>query len=136
MPESNSTINKDRIWPSFVTLYPLSRPKKRKRERERERERERGGGRKERWVACSGVYKKKFLLLIIVKSLILYYKLVLFVYSESEYTRIGQCVRPVVYTITLHNYIRLNWNFLHRIVSSISRSSSKMRRVRQERVEF
>ena len=35
--------------------------------------------------------------------------------------RIGQCVRPSVNTITLHNYIRLSWKFVHRIVSSISR---------------
>ena len=46
--------------------------------------------------------------------------------------RIGQCVRPAVYTITLHNYIRLRWNFVHRTISSISRSSSKMRMIRQE----
>ena len=50
--------------------------------------------------------------------------------------RIGQCVRPAVYTITLHNYIRLSWNFVHRIVSSISRSSSKMRMIRQEMTEL
>ena len=63
------------------------------------------------------------------------------VYSKSEYTtKIGQCVRPSVrpsvYSITLHNYIRLSWNFVHRIVSSISRSSSKMRRIRQEMAEL
>ena len=52
------------------------------------------------------------------------------------HSEIGQCVRPAVHTITLHNYIRLNWNFLHRIVSSISRSSSKVRRVRQEMAEL
>ena len=58
-------------------------------------------------------------------------------YSKSEYTtRIGQCVRPAVNTITLHNYIRLSWNFVYRIVSSISRSSSKMRRIRQEMAEL
>ena len=45
-------------------------------------------------------------------------------------------VRPSVYSITLHNYIRLSWNFVHRIVSSISRSSSKMRRIRQEMAEL
>ena len=63
-----------------------------------------------------------------------------FVYSKSEYTKIGQCVRPSVrpsvYLITLHNYIRLIWNFVHRIVLSISRSSSKMRRIRQEMAEL
>jgi hypothetical protein len=37
----------------------------------------------------------------------------IFVYSKSEYTtKIGQCVRPAVrpsvYSITLHNYIRLS----------------------------
>ncbi len=54
--------------------------------------------------------------------------------------RIGQCVRPSgrpsVYTITLHNCLRLSWNFVHRIVSSISRSSSKMRRIPQEMAEL
>ena len=45
-------------------------------------------------------------------------------------------VRPSVYSITLHNYIRFSWNFVHRIVSSISRSSSKMRRIRQEMAEL
>jgi hypothetical protein len=45
------------------------------------------------------------------------------VYSKSEYTLESVSVsgRPSVYTITLHNYIRLSWNFVHRIVSSISR---------------
>jgi hypothetical protein len=45
-------------------------------------------------------------------------------------------VRPSVYTITLHNCIRLSWNFVHRIVLSISRSSSKMRMIRQEMTEL
>ena len=59
------------------------------------------------------------------------------VYSKSEYTtKIGQCVRPSVYPITLHKYIRLSWNFVQRIISSTSRSSSKMRRVRREIVEL
>ena len=44
--------------------------------------------------------------------------------------------RPSVYTITLHNDIRLRWKFVHRIVSSISRSSSKMRTIRQEMAEL
>ena len=61
----------------------------------------------------------------------------IFVYSKSEYTtKIGQCVRPSVYSIILHNCIRLSWNLVHRIVSSISRSSSKMRRIRQEMAEL
>jgi hypothetical protein len=50
--------------------------------------------------------------------------------------KIGQCVRPSIYTITLHNFIRVCWNFVHRIVSSISRSSSKIRMVRQEMAEL
>jgi hypothetical protein len=43
-----------------------------------------------------------------------------YVYSKSEYTleSVSVSVRPAVYTITLHNYIRLCWNFVHRIVSS------------------
>ena len=45
-------------------------------------------------------------------------------------------IRPAVHTITLPNYIRLSWNFVHRIVSSISRSSSKMRLFRQEMTEL
>ena len=45
-------------------------------------------------------------------------------------------VRSSVYKITLHNYNRLSWNFVHRIVSSISRSSSKMRMIRQEMAEL
>ena len=60
-----------------------------------------------------------------------------FVYSKSEYALESVSVSgPSVYTITLHNYIRLNWNFVHRIVSSIFRSSSKMRRIRQEMAEL
>ena len=35
-------------------------------------------------------------------------------------------VRPSVYTITLENMNRFWWNFLHRLISWISRSSSKM----------
>jgi len=50
--------------------------------------------------------------------------------------RIGQCVRPAVYTITLQGDIRLWWNFAHRIVSSTSRSSSKMRLIPQEIAEL
>ena len=45
-------------------------------------------------------------------------------------------VRPVIYTIPLHNCNQLSWNFVHRIVSSISRSSSKMRMIRQEMAEL
>ena len=58
------------------------------------------------------------------------------VLKKWVHSRIGQCVRPSVYTITLHNYIRLCWNFVHRIVSSISRSSSKMRMIRQGLAEL
>jgi hypothetical protein len=60
------------------------------------------------------------------------------VYSKSEYTtRIGSVSgRPAVYTITLHNYIRLRWKLVDRIVSAISRSSSKMRMIRQELAEL
>jgi hypothetical protein len=36
--------------------------------------------------------------------------------------RTGQCVRPSVYTITLQRFIRLWWNFVHRIVLLESRS--------------
>jgi hypothetical protein len=55
---------------------------------------------------------------------------------ESVCVSVRPSVRPAVYTITLHNYIRLSWNFVHRTVSSISRSSSKMRRIRQEMTEL
>ena len=58
------------------------------------------------------------------------------VLKKWVHSRIGQCVRPAVGTITLHNYIRLSWNFVHRIVSSISRSSSKMRMIHQEMAEL
>jgi glucan phosphoethanolaminetransferase (alkaline phosphatase superfamily) len=62
------------------------------------------------------------------------------VLKKWVHSRIGQCVRPSVrpsvYTITLHNYIRLSWNFVHRMVSSISPSSSKMRIIRQEMAEL
>jgi hypothetical protein len=51
------------------------------------------------------------------------------VYSKREYTKIGQCVRPAVYTITLQGLIRLWWNFEHRTVLTISRSSSQMRTI-------
>jgi hypothetical protein len=71
-------------------------------------------------------------------QLLLQHTLVSFVYSKSEYTLEAVSVsgRPTVYTITLHNYIRLSWNFVHRFVSSISRSSSKMRMIGQEMVEL
>ena len=61
-----------------------------------------------------------------------------FVYSKSEYTieSVSMYGRPAVYTITLQRLIRLSWNFVHRIVSSISRSSSKMRMIRQEMAEL
>ena len=44
--------------------------------------------------------------------------------------------RRSVYPITLENYIRLSSNFVHRIVSSMSRSSSKMSMIRQEMAEL
>ena len=47
MPESNSTINKDRIWPSFVALVVPIIPTKEDEEREREREREAEGEKKD-----------------------------------------------------------------------------------------
>ena len=61
-----------------------------------------------------------------------------FVYSKSEYTieSVSVSGRPAVNTITLHNYIRLSWNFVHRILLSIFRSSSKMRMIRQEMTEL
>jgi hypothetical protein len=43
--------------------------------------------------------------------------------------RIGRCVRPSVYTVIRQRIIRLWWNFVHRTVSLISRSSSKMRTI-------
>ena len=58
------------------------------------------------------------------------------VLKKWVHSRIGQCSRPAVNTITFHSYIRLSSNFVHRIVSSISRSSSKMRRIRQEMAEL
>ena len=76
---------------------------------------------------------KLFLLLLIFRST----KTLFYCVPKSEYsTKIGQCVQQSVYSITLHNYIRLSWNFVHRIVSSISRSSSKMRRIRQKMAEL
>ena len=56
--------------------------------------------------------------------------------KKRVHYRIGQCVRPSVYSITLHNYIRLSWNFVHIMISLISQSSSKMRRIRQEMDEL
>jgi hypothetical protein len=49
---------------------------------------------------------------------------------------VSVAVRPAVNTITLQNYIRLSSNFVHRILSSISRSNSKMRRIRQGMTEL
>jgi hypothetical protein len=53
----------------------------------------------------------------------------LFVHSKSEYTieSVSMYGRPAVNTITLQRLIRLWWNFVHRTVLLISRSSSKMR---------
>jgi hypothetical protein len=59
-----------------------------------------------------------------------------FVYSKSEYTlksvsvSVRPSVRPAVYTITPERLILSSWNFLHTFISSISRSSSKMRIIR------
>jgi hypothetical protein len=59
------------------------------------------------------------------------------VYSKSEYTsRIGQCGRPSVCTIIFERNVRLWWNFLHSLVSSISRSSSKMRSIGPQFLEL
>jgi hypothetical protein len=52
-----------------------------------------------------------------------------FVLKKWGHYRIGQCVRPSVYTITLQRLIRLGWNFVYRTVLLISRSSSKMRTI-------
>ena len=49
---------------------------------------------------------------------------------------VSMSVRPSVYTITRHSHIRLCWNFVHRMVSAISRSSSKMRMIREEMDEL
>jgi hypothetical protein len=53
------------------------------------------------------------------------------VYSKSEYTleSVSMSGRPVVYTITLQRIIWLWWNFVHRTVLLISRSSSKVRTI-------
>jgi hypothetical protein len=60
-----------------------------------------------------------------------------FVYSKSEYTiKIDQCVRPSVYPITFQKCERLTGIFLHSFVSSISRSSSKMRTNGEEMAEI
>jgi hypothetical protein len=69
-------------------------------------------------------------------SLIWLYKSSFCVLKKWVHSRIGQCGRPAVKSITLHNYIRLSWNFVHRIVSSISRLSSKMRMIGQEMAEL
>ena len=132
MPESNSTINKDRIWPSFVALYTLSRRKKMKRERVREWRREKRKMSSMQW----SVHKEIFVLNHSGISDTVLQIGPFCILKKWVHSRIGQRVRPAVYAITLHNYIRLNWNFLHRIVSSVSRSSSKMRRIRQEMAEL
>ena len=72
----------------------------------------------------------------VVLSIFLDRSLSFCVLKKWVHSRIGQYVRPSLYTMTLHNSIRLNWNFVHRIVSSISGSSSKMRRIRQEMAEL
>jgi len=50
--------------------------------------------------------------------------------------RIGQCIRPSVHTITLQRLILLWWNFVHRTVLLISRSSSKMRMIGEDLPEL
>ena len=62
-----------------------------------------------------------------------------FVYSKkNKYSldSVSVSVRPAVNTITFESLIQLSWNFVHRMISSISQSSSKMRRVRQEMAEL
>jgi hypothetical protein len=83
-------------------------------------------------VSCFPLFLSRLL------SLYIYDFMFVFVYSKSEYTieSVSVAVRPSVYTITLHNYIRLGWNFVHRTVSSTSRSSSKMRMIRREMAEL
>ena len=44
--------------------------------------------------------------------------------------------RPAVNTITFESLIQLSWNVLHGMISWISRTSSKMRRICQEMVEL
>ena len=59
-------------------------------------------------------------------------KLIFFVYSKSEYTlkSVSVSVRPSVYTIIFESLIRSSWNFYHSFISKISRSSSKMSKIR------
>ena len=61
-----------------------------------------------------------------------------FVYSKSEYTleSVSMSIRPAVNTITFDRLIQLSWNFVHGMISSISRSSPKMRTIRQEMAEL
>ena len=59
-------------------------------------------------------------------------------YSKSEDTlkSVSMSGRPAVYTITPEIIASQSSNFLHRIVTSISRSSSKMSRIRSEFSDF
>ena len=49
-------------------------------------------------------------------------------YSKKKWvhSRIGQCVRPSVYTITFERRVRSGWKFQRSSILIISRSSSKM----------
>jgi hypothetical protein len=76
------------------------------------------------------------LMFMYMSQLQLYYTVAFCVLKKWVHSRIGQCGRPAVNPITLHNHIQLSWNFVHRIVSSISRSSSKMRMIRQKMTEL
>ena len=58
------------------------------------------------------------------------------VLKKWVHSKIGQYVRPAVYTITLHRLIGMSWNFVHMIVPWISWSSSKIRMIRQEMTEL
>ena len=61
-----------------------------------------------------------------------------FVYSKSEYTlkSVSMSGRPAVYTITPEIIASQPSNFVHSIVTSMSRSSSKMSRIRSEFSDF
>ena len=87
-------------------------------------------------IICTSYF---FLSITCVNNSFLIYLIVYFflVYTKSGYTtRIGQYVRPAVYTITFDKRVVSWWNFLHSLVLSISRSSSKMRMIGQEMPEL
>ena len=60
----------------------------------------------------------------------------LFLCTQKVHSKIGQYVRPAVNTITPEIMASQPSNFLHSIVTSISRSSSKMSRIRSEFSDF